>query len=50
VVVDDVKDLLSLLIEAQSSDRVDQFFGGDVATVIVVKDVKALLNLDNITF
>ena len=45
VVADDVQDLLGLVIKAKCSDGVDQLFRRDVATVIVVEDVEALLQL-----
>ena len=48
VVGNNVENLFGLLVEAEGSDGVDEFFGGDVSTVIVVEDVEALLQFSDV--
>jgi hypothetical protein len=41
---------LGLAFNAEGSDGVDQFFTGDVSTSVVVEDVEAFLELDDVFF
>lgn len=46
--LDDMQDFAGLLLQAQSLDGRGQFLGGNVAALIIVKDIEAFLEPDHI--
>jgi hypothetical protein len=50
VIVNDVQDLLGLFIKTKSSDGVNKFFRGNIATTIIVENIEAFLDFGDITF